>query len=76
MLKLDPGGDLLWAKSFGDDKAQSTTSIAMTDGGDIALTGDVSGRVDLGTGTTDSARPLTQPEEDSLLHGFLVKFAP
>ncbi|WP_437278476.1 hypothetical protein WME90_45900 [Sorangium sp. So ce375] len=130
VLKLDPGGNFLWAKSFGDDKAQSTTSIAMTDGGDIALTGYVSGRVDLGTGATDSSRPrafvtkldaagnalwaaysdssadtwgtsvtvdrsdnviaaglfgdtidfgaglLTQPEEDPLLHGFLVKFAP
>ncbi|WP_438029976.1 hypothetical protein [Sorangium sp. So ce233] len=52
---LDPEGDTLWAKSSGDDKDLSAMSIAVTDGGDIVLTGHVSGRVDLGTDNQDSA---------------------
>ncbi|XXY45958.1 hypothetical protein WME91_38740 [Sorangium sp. So ce269] len=141
VMKLAPEGDLLWARSFGDDKSQAATSIAMTEGGDIALTGNITGRLEIGADTVDcalphafvtkldsagnprwiahscaslvddnrvgvfahsrtgtsvttdgsdnviatgpfagtidfGAGPLTQPDADKPLHGFLVKFAP
>ncbi len=45
----------LSARSSGDDKDPSAMSIALTGGGGIALTGRVSGRVDLGADNQDKA---------------------
>ncbi|KYF59658.1 hypothetical protein BE08_26555 [Sorangium cellulosum] len=66
VMKLAPEGDLLWARSFGDDKSQAATSIAMTEGGELALTGNMAGRLEIGADTVDCAIP----------HAFVTKLDP
>ncbi|XXX73217.1 hypothetical protein WMF30_36770 [Sorangium sp. So ce134] len=53
VTKLDPEGELLWAKRLGQDGPQTALDVATTAGGDIAITGLMYGDVDFGTGLMD-----------------------
>ncbi|WP_437757085.1 hypothetical protein [Sorangium sp. So ce1389] len=50
VTKLNPEGELLWARRLGQDGPQTALDIATTVGGDIAITGLMYGDVDFGTG--------------------------
>lgn len=59
VIKLDPEGDLLWAKDFrANNTASMAWGVAVADSGDIALTGgEVTGYpVDFGTGPLGTVR--------------------
>jgi hypothetical protein len=55
VLKLDPSGGYLWAKSFGDANVQLGQGLAVDGSGNVVVTGDFAGTVDFGGG------PLTSP---------------
>jgi hypothetical protein len=48
LAKLAPNGDTAWAKSFGDATEQRARAVAVDELGAIVLTGNFSGRIDLG----------------------------
>ncbi|WP_438019829.1 hypothetical protein WMF18_12505 [Sorangium sp. So ce315] len=50
VTKLNPEGELLWAKRLGQDGPQTALDIATTVDGEIAITGLMYGDVDFGTG--------------------------
>ncbi len=52
----DQHGALRWGKAFGDALYQDVTSVAFDAAGDVILTGELFGSIDLGGG------PLTNPE--------------
>lgn len=55
LAKLDPGGNHLWSKSFGDDaERQSGDGVAIDGNGDLLLTGQFFGTIDFGGGTMTS----------------------
>jgi hypothetical protein len=51
IAKLSADGHHVWSKSFGDASTQNATSVAVDGSGNIVLTGQLSGTVDLGGGT-------------------------
>ncbi|KYF82998.1 hypothetical protein BE11_05375 [Sorangium cellulosum] len=53
VTKLNPEGELLWAKRLGQDGPQTALDVATTVGGEIAITGLMYGDVDFGTGLMD-----------------------
>lgn len=53
VTKLNPEGELLWAKRLGQDGPQTALDVATTAGGEIAITGLMYGDVDFGTGLMD-----------------------
>ncbi|WP_437640603.1 hypothetical protein [Sorangium sp. So ce854] len=70
VAKLDAAGSALWA-AYSDSSTDTWgTSVTMDRSGNVIAVGLFAGTIDFGAG------PLTQPDEDDLLHGFLVKFAP
>jgi hypothetical protein len=48
--KLDPSGNFLWAKRFGDTTGDSGKSIAIDSSGNVLVTGDFTGTVDFDPG--------------------------
>jgi hypothetical protein len=50
VLKLAPGGTVLWAKRFGDDADQRAWGIAVTSSGAPVLTGSFAGSINFGNG--------------------------
>jgi hypothetical protein len=58
LIKLDPDGNTLWAKTFGDSDSQEPWDLAVDEAGNVALTGYVLGKVDFGNEpTTGSGMP-------------------
>lgn len=55
ILKLDPAGNVLWAKRFGDASDQHATGVTVDAVGNIALTGSFSGAINFGGGQMTSA---------------------
>jgi hypothetical protein len=55
LAKLDPAGNHLWSKRFGDASAQSGKSVGVDAAGNVVLTGDVAGGADFGGGVLTSA---------------------
>ncbi len=50
LAKYDPAGAHLWSKTFGDAKPQTGRAVAVDAFGNVAVTGDFGGAVDLGGG--------------------------
>ena len=48
VAKLDPGGKVIWAQSFGDQFDESGNGVAIDSSGNVAITGDFKGTVNLG----------------------------
>jgi hypothetical protein len=67
VLKLDPNGNTLWAKRFGQNDAhpQRGFGIAVDAGGNVFVTGSVQGQVDFGT------IPLQAGEDDDIFVAML-----
>lgn len=55
VAKLDPLGNAIWAKRFGDAASQSANAVAVDAQGNIYVAGAVSGAVDFGNGVLTSA---------------------
>jgi hypothetical protein len=55
VVKLDPKGSLLWAKSFGDTAAQLPRGVAVDSEGSVLVTGTFWGSLDFGGGALISA---------------------
>lgn len=53
VTKLNPAGELLWAKRLGQHGPQAALDVATTVDGELAITGLAYGDVDLGTGLMD-----------------------
>lgn len=66
LAKFDADGNHIWSKRFGDAGIQNGTSVAADDAGNVLVTGNFQGTVDLGGG------PLTSVPGS--LDIFLVKF--
>jgi len=65
MAKLDPLGNPIWTKRFGDVSTQRALTVAVDSTGAIYVGGSISGSVDFGLGTLTSA---------GLNDAFLAKF--
>jgi len=50
VVKLDAGGQHLWSKSFGDASGQKVNGIAVDGSGNVVVTGQLSGSIDIGGG--------------------------
>lgn len=50
VVKLDPDGELLWARSFGDAAEQTAHGVALDAQGNVYVTGAYAGAIDLGRG--------------------------
>jgi hypothetical protein len=50
VAKLDPNGNHLWSRAFGDDNPQIGFSVAATPEGDVVVTGSLQGVIDFGGG--------------------------
>jgi hypothetical protein len=50
LLKLEPDGDLVWAKSYGTPGAESAAAVAVDGKGDIYMAGMLTMAIDLGGG--------------------------
>jgi hypothetical protein len=58
VVKLDPLGNHLWSKSFGNAaSAQAAEAVAVDSSGDIVVTGSFTGAIDFGGGPLTSAGP-------------------
>ncbi|MGH7294875.1 MAG: hypothetical protein ACRELB_08080, partial [Polyangiaceae bacterium] len=55
LAKLDPSGNCLWSKSYGDPNAQHGGPLALDGLGGPVITGEFSGTVDFGGGTLNGA---------------------
>lgn len=55
VAKFDVNGTFLWAKQFGDNKAQNALSVAVDATGRIAIAGMYAGKIDFGGGLMTSA---------------------
>jgi hypothetical protein len=55
VAKLDPTGNHLWSKKWGDLNAQTAASVAFDLAGEVVVTGHFVGTVNLGTGPLKSA---------------------
>lgn len=69
VAKLDPMGNTVWAKGFGDPGAQTSRSIAVDAAGNSVVVGDFQEFIDFGGG------PL-QSTGNSEIDAFAVKFDP
>jgi hypothetical protein len=50
VMKLDPQGNFMWSKTFGDGAAQTARSVAVDAAGNVVMAGDFQGVVDFGGG--------------------------
>ena len=57
--KLDPHGNHLWSKRFGDVQSQSGTGVGVSDGKSAILLGGFQGTIDFGGGALTSAAGAT-----------------
>jgi hypothetical protein len=55
VVKLDPKGALVWAKSFGDGASQVVQGVAVDSAGSVLVTGTFLGSLDFGGGALNSA---------------------
>jgi len=67
LTKLDPDGNAIWARQFGDTSAQTAHGVAIDAAGNIFLTGYFQGTINLGDGI------LTNEGTEN---GFVAKFDP
>jgi hypothetical protein len=74
VAKYDPGGGLVWKRTFGGESSQGARSVAIDASGGIYLTGYFYGSVDFGNGPLDDQSRCTR--DDPCYDGFLVKYAP
>jgi hypothetical protein len=74
IAKLDGAGSPLWAKSFGNDKIQGVSSMAVDADGGIVILGYFSGVLDFGGGPLTAAS-MCDPG-DFCHDAYLVKLAP
>jgi predicted nucleic acid-binding protein len=58
LAKLDPAGNHVWSRSFGDAKDQSAVNLAVDGSGNVLLSGDFLGTLDFGDGQLTSAGGL------------------
>ncbi|MEP7126366.1 MAG: hypothetical protein ABJE95_35870 [Byssovorax sp.] len=68
LIKLDPAGNGLWGKRFGDKFAQAAFDVAVDEAGKIAIGGIVNGSITIGGGQP----PLTAEGFDA----FVARFDP
>jgi hypothetical protein len=66
LVKLDPSGNVLWAKGFGDGDSQLGNAVAVDAAGNVYVAGSFEGTVDFGGG------PVLADDED----GVLIKLDP
>jgi hypothetical protein len=59
LIKLDPGGNYLWGKYFGNGDAQRDYSIAIDASGNVIIAVSFAGSIDFGAGALYAASPLT-----------------
>jgi len=55
VVKLDPQGEHLWSKSFGDNQAQHARGVGADGAGRVVVAGDFGGSMDVGGATLTSA---------------------
>lgn len=55
VAKLDPNGNHIWSRRYGDANDQRPRAIAVDEAGNVAITGHFSGSVDFGGGALTSA---------------------
>ena len=55
VMKLDPQGNFVWAKDFGDGAAQTARAIASDAQGNVVVVGDFQGNLDFGGGPLKAA---------------------
>ncbi|WP_437301052.1 hypothetical protein [Sorangium sp. So ce426] len=55
VLKLDPAGEVLWGKLFGDHDYQACRGVALDRQGNVLVMGDFDGTIDFGGGPLASA---------------------
>ena len=55
LVKLDPLGNHLWSKRFGDAQSQAATSVAVDGMGNVIMAGHLSGSANFGGGTLTDA---------------------
>jgi hypothetical protein len=58
LAKLDPDGNHMWSRRFGDAKNQTAVSLAVDGTGNVLVSGDFLGAVDFGGGPLTSAGGL------------------
>jgi hypothetical protein len=68
VAKLDPAGNHLWSKGFGDVSSQTAVALAVDPSGNLLVTGYFQGTVDFGGGTLTSSGGSTDV--------YLAKFSP
>lgn len=74
IAKLDGSGAPLWAKSFGNDKIQGVSGMAVDIDGGLVIVGYFSGTLDFGGGPI---APMSTCDPGDFCHdAFLVKLAP
>jgi hypothetical protein len=69
IAKFNTGGQLMWAKSFGDGNVQTTSGIGTDTAGNIYVTGNFKGSINFGGGALSAAGVL-------FVDVFLVKLTP
>ncbi len=69
IAKLDPDGNHLWSRRFGDTASQGSRRVVVDPAGDVILAGSFDGTVDFGGGSLESAGGTTPGGTDI----FLVK---
>jgi hypothetical protein len=55
VVRLDSGGEMRWARSFGELSAAAPQAVAVTSSGDVVLAATLAGSVDFGDGVMTSA---------------------
>ncbi|MDI1480678.1 hypothetical protein [Polyangium sp. y55x31] len=69
LAKLDPNGNYLWGKFFGNGQYQFAHAITTDPSGSVILGGSFGGTVDLGSGVLQASSPLSADI-------FVAKFSP
>jgi len=57
VAKLDPSGDTLWSRRFGDNALQFAKSVAVSAAGDVVAAGLFNGSIDFGDGPLTDSDP-------------------
>ncbi len=68
VVKMDPDGEVLWAKSFGGPWEDMAAGVAADRYGNVVVTGWFQGKVDLGAGAVEAP--------NGNMDGFLMKLGP
>jgi hypothetical protein len=60
LVKLDPNGNYLWGKFFGNGQYQFAHAVTTDPSGSVIIGGSSGGTVDLGSGVLQASSPLSQ----------------